>query len=143
MQSRIKLIRQLRENGRLTPSIVLRSLCMGDLNFFEAAVAELAGVTLANARQLIQDSGTLGLQAIYEQTGLPPSHFPAVCAAIAVAGETEYDGGENDRERYSRRMLERILTQYGDLGVEFDSDDLEYLLTKMGQLPADSLNDAA
>ena len=138
-----KLVGQLRENGRLTPSIVLRSLCMGDLNFFEAAVAELAGVTLANARQLIQDSGTLGLQAIYEQTGLPPSHFPAVCAAIAVAGETEYDGGENDRERYSRRMLERILTQYGDLGVEFDSDDLEYLLTKMGQLPADSLNDAA
>ena len=39
-------------------------------------------------------------------------------------------------------MLERILTQYGDLGVEFDSDDLEYLLTKMGQLPPDSLNDA-
>ena len=39
-------------------------------------------------------------------------------------------------------MLERILTQYGDLGVEFDSDDLETLLNKMGQLPPDSLNDA-
>ena len=63
-------------------------------------------------------------------------------AAIDVARETEYDGGENDRERYSRRMIERILTQYGDLGVEFDSDDLEYLLTKMGQLPADSLSTA-
>ena len=139
----IKLIRQLRENGRLTPSIGLRSLCMGDLNFFEASVAELSGVPLANTRQLIQDPGPLGLTEIYQRTGLPPSHFPAVKAAIAVAGETEYDGGENDRERYSRRMLERILTQYGDLGVEFDSGDLEYLLTKMGQLPPDSLNDAA
>ena len=52
-----------------------------------------------------------------------------------VARETE-----NDRERYSRRMIERILTQYGNLGVEFDSDDLEYLLTNMGQLAPDTLN---
>lgn len=63
-------------------------------------------------------------------------------AAIDVARETEYDGGDRDRERYSRRMIERILTQYGDLGVDFDSDDLEYLLTKMDQLPPDTLGAA-
>ena len=63
-------------------------------------------------------------------------------AAMNVARETEYDGGENERERYSRRIIEPILTQYGDLGIEFDSDDLEYLLTKMGQLPPDTPNTA-
>ena len=51
------------------------------------------------------------------------------------------DGGENDRERYARRMIERIMTQYDDLGVEFESSDLEYLLTKMDELPADVLGD--
>ena len=35
-------------------------------------------------------------------------------------------------------MIERILTQYGDLGVEFESDDLEYLLAKMAQLADDA-----
>ena len=137
-----RLIRQLRENGRLTPSIVLRALCMGDLKFFEAAVCELAGVPLVNGRQLMHDSGALGLKALYEKTGLPENHFPAVRAAIDVARETEYDGRENDRERYSRRMIERILTQYGDLGVEFDSDDLEYLLAKMNELPAEIMETA-
>ena len=132
-----KLIRQLRENGRLTPSIILRALCMGDLNFFETAVCALAEVPLVNGRQLMHDSGALGLKALYEKTGLPESHFPAVRAAIDVARETEYDGRENDRERYSRRMIERILTQYGDLGVDFDSDDLEYLLAKMNELPVE------
>ncbi len=67
----------------------------------------------------------------------------AARAAVDVARETDYDGGENDRERYSRRMIERILTQYGDLGVEFDSDDLEYLLTKMNELPGDIVDAAA
>ncbi|MDH5749130.1 MAG: DUF2336 domain-containing protein [Rhodospirillales bacterium] len=137
-----RLIEQLHKNGRLTPSIVLRALCMGDLDFYEAAMAQLAGISVVNVRQLIHDSGRLGLKAVYDKTGLPESHFTAVRAAIDVAQETDYDGGENDRERYSRRMIERILTQYGDLGVEFDSDDLEYLLAKMNELPADTQNAA-
>ena len=134
------LVKQLNDNGRLTPSIILRGLCMGDINFFEASLAELLGISLFNARMLIHDSGKLGLQAAFEKAGLPISHYPAARAAIDVARETDYDGGENDRERYARRMIERVLTQYGDLGVDFDSDDLEYLLTKMGQLPADHLS---
>ena len=136
------LVKQLNDNGRLTPSIILRGLCMGDINFFEASLAELLGISLLNARKLIHDPGKLGLQIAFEKAGLPNSHFPAARVAIDVAQETEYDGGENDRERYARRMIERILTQYGDLGVDFDTDDLEYLLTKMGQLPADSLSAA-
>ena len=134
-----QLVRQMRERGRLTPSIILRALCMGDMRFFEAAAAELARLPVVNVRSLIHDSGALGLRAAFDKAGQPASHFPAVRAAIDVARETDYDGGENDRERYPRRMIERILTQYGDLGVEFDSEDLEYLLTKMGQLPPDTL----
>ncbi len=138
----LKLVGQLKRNGRLTPSIVLRALCMGDLSFFEASVAEMAGLSLANARQLIYDSGSLGLKGLFDKTALPETYYPAIRAAIDVAAETHYDGGENDRERYSRRMIERILTQYGDLGVDLEADDLEYLLTKMGELTPDTLNAA-
>jgi uncharacterized protein (DUF2336 family) len=135
-----KLVYQLHVNGRLTSSIMLRALCMGDLNFFEAAMARLVGLPVVNVRQLIHDSGPLGLKAIYEKAGLPKAYYTAARVAVDVARETEYDGLENDRERYSRRMIERILTQYGDLGVEFDSDDLEYLLTKMNELPGQNLD---
>ena len=137
-----KLIHHMNENGRLTPSIIVRAMCMGDMNFFEAAIAERAGVPVVNVRQLIHDSGQLGLKAVFDKAGLPESHFPAVRAAIDVAREMEYDGEPNDRERYSRRMIERILTQYGDLGIEFEADDLEYLLGKMNELPADTLDAA-
>lgn len=138
-----KLIHQLHTNDRLTPSIILRALCMGDIDFFEAAIATLINVSLVNARKVIHDSGPLGLKAVFQKAGLPESYFPAARAAIDVAREMEYDGGENDRERYSRRMIERILTQYGDLGVDFESEDLEYLLKKMGDLPADTSYKAA
>lgn len=134
----LKLVRQLKKNNRLTPSIALRALCMGDLPFFEAAMSVMAKVPLLNTRELIHDAGKLGLRAIFEKANLPRSFFPAVRAAMDVAAETAYDGGDQDRERYARRMIERILTQYGDLGVQFDADDLDYLLAKMNSLPFDS-----
>ena len=136
------LVRQLNENGRLTASIMLRGLCMGDLTFFEAAMAERAGISLANARQLIHDSGSLGLRTVCRKADIPLQQLVAVRAAIDVSEEMEYDGREHDRERYSRRMIERIMTQYDDLGVEFESSDLNYLLTKMSELPSDIIEDA-
>jgi len=133
-----RLVNQLYNNGRLTPSIILRALCMGDMKFFEYAMARRIGIPVLNARMLIHDSGELGLDGLYSKSGMPRSFYPAVKAAISVAKEMSYDGEEGDRERYARRMLERVLTQYGDLGVDFDNDDLEYLLTKMNSLPATS-----
>ncbi|HLN24219.1 MAG TPA: DUF2336 domain-containing protein [Patescibacteria group bacterium] len=129
------LVRHLNANQRLTPSIMLRAVCMGDMAFFEAGMAELGEVPLANAQRLIYDGGPIGLKALYDKAKLPEVLFPAIRCAIDVARENAFDGGEQDRERYCRRMIERVLTQYEELGVTFDSPDLEYLLTKMDQLP--------
>ena len=131
----IKLIDHLYENDRLTPSIVLRAVCMGDMTFFEVALAKLASIKVENARTLIHDAGKRGFSALFDKAGLPKAFFQAMFAAVEVESTMDYDGGLNDRERFSRKMIERILTQYGDLGVNFENDDLEYLLAKMSQLP--------
>ncbi|KZC99318.1 MULTISPECIES: DUF2336 domain-containing protein [unclassified Thalassospira] len=131
------LVEHLYNNKRLTSGLILRALCMGDVSFFEAALAKRAGVSLINTRILIHDSGPFGLEAIYNKAGMPEHFFPGVRAAIEVARETSFDGEEHDKERYSRRMIERVLTQYGDLGVEFDSDDVDYLMGRMLQLPGE------
>jgi uncharacterized protein (DUF2336 family) len=128
----LKLVRQLKENGRLTPSLILRALCTGDLALFEAAVAVLANAPIVNCRTLIHDKGRLGLWSIYMRTGLPERLYPAFRVAVDVARETGYDGGERDNERRVCRMIERILTQYEDLG----QDNLDYLLKKLNQIAA-------
>ncbi len=136
-----KLVDHLHDNGRLTPSIVLRAVCMGDMTFFEMALARMAAIKPENARTLIYDAGKRGFEALFDKAGLPRQLFQAMRAAIDVSATMEYDGGPNDRERFSRRMIERILTQYGDLGVDFANDDLEYLLAKINQLPATMLHE--
>ena len=60
-------VEQLYNNGRLTETLIFRALCLGDVIFFEAALAKLADIPIRNAYQLIQDRGYLGLNAIYEK----------------------------------------------------------------------------
>jgi uncharacterized protein (DUF2336 family) len=125
------LASQLHENGRLTPSIILRALCLGDMEFFEVGVAVLAKLPLGAARALIHDNGSLGLPAIMERAGLPDSLKPVFMAAVDVANETDYDGGENDRERFRARMLERILTYMEDPAEGMGEENAQYLLERL------------
>jgi len=127
------LVDQLDSNGRLTPTLMLRALCMGDTGFFEAALARRAGISVVNAYTLIHDPGKDGFSALYRKGSLPEDLFPVFRAAVDVSEETEYDGGEDDQSRYRQRMIERILTQFED---GFDSEDLDFFIDRLGRKSA-------
>jgi len=123
----LELVAHLKKAGRLTPSIILRALCLGDLTMVEAAFATLARVPVHNARLMIHDAGPLGFKSLYDHIGMPRSLFRAFRIALDVARDTPLDGGEHDQERRQRRMIERILTQFEDIGA----DNLDFLLSKL------------
>ncbi len=123
------LVAQLHVSGRLTPSIVLRSLCTGDLVFFVSAMARLAAVSVANAHRLVHDDSPHRLDILCCQAGLPEEMHTAVRVAVNIAREMDFDGEPGDRERYRTRTIERFLTQFEEL----DSDNLDYLLGKLGR----------
>jgi len=126
----LELVTQLKKNNRLTPSIMLRAICLGDIDFFETALATLCSIPRNNAFQLIHDSGPHGLRAIVEKARLPVEMFPLIKTAVQVIDETEHDGRTGDRSRFVKSVVERILTSHED---EMPDDDLEYLIDKLRQ----------
>ena len=126
------LVCQLKQNDRLSGS---RALWMGNVRFFEYAIASLSGLPVANARLLIHDAGGNGLRAAWAKTVMPQGMYPALRVALDVVAQTEFDGRDLDAERYSRRIVERTLTQHDSFGLGFDNDDLEYLLARVSKLP--------
>lgn len=122
-----QLVVQMHANGRLTPSLMLRALCTGDLGFFEAALAVMAGVPLINARLLIHDAGRMGLKSIYDKAGLPARLLPAIRTALDVLHDTALDGDTQDLARFRNTVIERVVTQYPDMA----EDDLDYLVGKI------------
>jgi len=128
----IQFTKQLARHGRLTPSLVLRALCSGDIAFFEASLATLSGVPVVNARQLIHDPGPLGLQSVYQYAHLPVDMFPLFRAAFDVARDMDYDGGDRDRQRFSAKLIERVLTRL----EQIDHANLTYLMNRLQKLAA-------
>jgi uncharacterized protein (DUF2336 family) len=130
-----QMVAQMHHTGRLTPSLMVRAICTGDLGFFEAAMAELTGVKLENVHILLHDGGPNGLAALYRRAGLPPALFSCVRAAVDVVNETGFDGEAHELERFRARVITRVLTRVED----FDPGDVDYLVDKLG----DALNLAA
>ena len=122
-----RYVQQLHLNGRLTPSFVLRALCQGEVRLVEHAFAELSGIAHNKAWLLVHDGGAMGLRAVFDRSGMTPSLYPAFRAAIDVLHETEFDGSIEDRTRFRKRMIERVLTRFQSI----PQDDLNYLLEKL------------
>lgn len=127
------LVISMHQNNRLDYTIILRSLCAGNVRFVETAMARLAGIPVSNARILLLDPGPLGFQAFYASTGLPEAFRDAVRVLFKIAQEvTEF--GKYHREDYPQRMIERIMMDGYDKTVEH----MPYLITIINQSARDA-----
>ncbi|HEY0182640.1 MAG TPA: DUF2336 domain-containing protein [Rhodopila sp.] len=124
------MVAQMHRNGRLTPSLILRALCTGDIAFFEAAMAARADIPLDNAQILIHEVSRRGLDALYRKAAMPEALFVAVRAAVDVVDELRFDGEARDLERFRARVISRVLT----LVETVDPADADYLLDKLGDV---------
>lgn len=122
-----RFVQQLNLNGRLSPSLLMRGLCLGHIEFIEYAMAELAGLSHQRMWLLMNDGGPLGLKAAFDRAGLPPRLFPSFRGAIEVYHSIEREGGVHDRVIFRKRMLERTLTLFQSI----PKDDLDYLMEKL------------
>ena len=119
---------------RLSPKMVVQSMCLGDFKFFENAMAELAGIRLANTRVLIFDGGSLGLDALEANTKFPHRLMDVVRLLVKLAHKVRYDG---DPRNHSRFYLNAIRC----LDKKYDSEatrNLDGLLRRLAQVEQSS-----
>ncbi|GAB4130716.1 MAG: DUF2336 domain-containing protein [Rhodothalassiaceae bacterium] len=126
------LVDQLHRNARLTPTLIIRALCMGDMTFFEAALAKRADIPVANAWKLVHDKGNLGLERLFEKARMPKAFLRVARIGANIAEEMQATGGD-DRDLFRKVMIERVLTQIEE---GLDSENLDYLIGKLSRKAA-------
>lgn len=131
------LVTHLHSSGRLSHSMVLRSLCMGDLRFFNHAMSKLAGVDYANTCMLLLDPGGLGFKALYDASGMPEGFYGAVETLHRLAlEETAY--GRFQQEDFKKRIIHRLIRE----GYDREVENMSYIITLIGAMPAQEESDA-
>ncbi|WP_201153766.1 DUF2336 domain-containing protein [Rhodothalassium salexigens] len=123
------LVDALHANGRLTDTIIIRALCMGDTVFFETALAKRAGIPVSNAFKLIHDKGDLAMERLFESAEMPEDLLPVARVGVEVADELADTAGD-DRAQIRKKTIERVLTQ---LDETIDPDNFDYLINRLGR----------
>jgi uncharacterized protein (DUF2336 family) len=117
------LVDQLAARGHLTHSLIVRSLCMGCLNLFEAGMARMAEVPRVNARILLM-GGDNGFTALYKTANMPEGFADAVQKLLNIALElSKY--GHSKPEDFRKLVIERIYIS----GYHQKIDGMNYLLS--------------
>lgn len=127
----MQLVAQLYDTGRLTPSMILTSLCRGNFIFFEYSLARMADIPHINARRLINDRGELGFRSLYAKAGLPESMFEACRLLLEVVRElSEVDKNlQTGTIHYANRVVEKLFARAEGKEVE----NLAYIIALIRQ----------
>ena len=110
-----QLVRQLDTKGRLTPTLILRSLCTGHLAFFETAAARRAGVDQANIHALIANGEQNGAAALCKAAKLPRSVADVVAAASKLRACIAEPDSLEGRDAFQNELIESCRPRYPDL----------------------------
>src|SRR5664279_199696 len=132
------LVRHLRVTSQLTAGLILRALLSGNLELFNAALAELSDLPQARVAALLHERGAASLDALLRQAGLPESTFAAFRIALDVCHENGFVDTLGGAARLRRRMVERVLTH-----CETDREAAEPLLILLRRFATESARDEA
>jgi uncharacterized protein (DUF2336 family) len=109
-EQRAEVISFLIDKGFLTPSIIVRGACVGDMELVAEILAALAGIPLKRANDAIFVKGSI--RSLHSKAGLPQSCYWTLQAACDVAREESQDGLRLTADDFGRRMIELLLTRY-------------------------------
>ncbi|MSO72314.1 MAG: DUF2336 domain-containing protein [Rhodospirillaceae bacterium] len=130
LDSMRSLVEQLMAGGRLTSSLLLRSLCLGNLDFTIYAIAIQSRLSIDYARSRLMEGDNLKLRELWLGAELPARLLPVAKAAIAIMKDTSIEGMKWDVAFYRRCIVQRLITGVADLSSEFSDDDIKELLAE-------------
>lgn len=123
-----QLVRTMKRNKRLHYSLIVRALCLGEVQFFELAMSALADIPPENARTLMLDAGPLGFNALYDTCGMPAGFAEAIKALYHFSLLETNDGNKRVRD-FQRRMIDRITSN----GYHESVENMSYFIAIMRQ----------
>ena len=111
----------------LTPSIIVRAACLGEMRVVEQALAHLSDIPRKRARELMRGKGLTGFKGLHGKSGLPASCYWILQASCDVAADECEEGIKLGADDFGRRLIEALMTRYEAMPLKERTKHLEYV----------------
>ena len=126
----IALVEHLRLSGQLTADILIRGLCMGNVELFVTAMTSLTGLGEKRIWACVSDASEGVVLALCKKAGLSERVAPAILSALIAYQDLGSSlSPDEPRSRFARLMVDRILSDYNGI-IDDEMDDLHALLRR-------------
>lgn len=121
----LRAISFLAAKNLLTPALIIRAACLGEMRVVEAALAHLSGHAPARAASLMYARN--GMKSVVAKCGLPSSCTGVLAAYADVVMEARAEGLNLSAENFGRRLLEALMTRYESMAPHERSKQIEHV----------------
>lgn len=133
-----RLAEGLARKDRLSPTILLRGLCLGEFAFVEAGLAQRADLDVGTVRNRLRNGSEFDVSQIYRHASLPEPLKAAFLHAAAEAYRMLSAGNTGNRETFCRQMVRSLSVLIADHDrapndINLNQHDLDYLLSLLGK----------
>ena len=111
----------------LTPSLIIRASCLGEIPVVASALGHLTGMTGPRVLEIAGSKGANGMRSIVNRSGLPITCFAVIAAACEVYLGAKDEGVKLDADNFGRRLLETLMTRFGGLPSKDQARQIEYV----------------
>lgn len=122
------LVEHLRMRGELTTNFVMRTVALGKIDFFGAALVAISGQTVQRVRSLLAGGRDAALTALFRASGLPSYADKAILTALAVWRDVANGKRIAGAQEVTWLMLKTVNAAPGQSGPARECRELASLL---------------
>ncbi len=117
----------LATQNMLTPSLIVRAACLGDIDVVASALGHLSGRQAERVKGLILAKGAGGVKSLLNRSMLPAGCHAIISCASEVAAQAREEDVRLNADGFGRRLLETLMLQFGALGVRDQAKLMDYV----------------
>ena len=120
-------VARMAAESRLTPIFVMRVLVSGDIGVFEHAIAELARIPVASARDFLYNRGAGGTRQMLRLARIPDPLGRGIRIAVRLLDDRRKADPDGWQRNFTALVIDRLVAEYPDLAP----GPLESILSQM------------
>lgn len=117
----------LASQNMLTPSLIVRASCIGDMHVVASALGHLSGQKAERVLGLMVTRGGVAMKSLLNRSMLPTGCHAIIACASDVAAQARQEDVMLDADSFGRRLLEVLMMQFGALAARDQAKLMDYV----------------